>query len=168
MFDQSLNRVNERLNRTIARNRLLQQTSDQLRQKLQVNRVVIYYFYRQWKGQVIIESLSHQRFSILGSTGADDCFEMEYAEKYLQGRILQVGDVETHNFHPCHLNFLRSIHVRADLVVPIIVGDRLWGFLAAHHNEPRIWTEAEVEMVRHQANILAVAPALVSQNPAIQ
>lgn len=168
MFDQSLNRVNERLNRTIARNRLLQQATDQMRQKLQVNRVVIYYFYREWKGQVIIESLSHQRFSILGSTGADDCFETEYAEKYLQGRTLQVSDVETHDFDLCHVNFLRSISVRADLVVPIIVGDRLWGFLAAHHSEPRIWTEAEVKMMHHQAQILAVAPALVSQNPSIQ
>ncbi|MBV5261225.1 GAF domain-containing protein [Synechococcus moorigangaii CMS01] len=155
MFDRSLNRVNERLNRTLTRNQLLQQTTDQIRCQLWVSRVVIYYFYREWKGQVIIESLSHSEFSILGSTGADDCFNGTYAQQYLKGKILQVADVETSHFDPCHLAFLRSVRVRADLVAPIVVHQRLWGLLAAHHHDIRPWSAADVTFIQQQAQGLA-------------
>ncbi|MEB3225406.1 MAG: GAF domain-containing protein [Synechococcus sp.] len=156
MFDRSLNRVNERLNRTLTRNQLLQQIADQTRWQLQVSRTVVYYFYREWKGQVIIESLSHGDFSILGSTGADDCFNGDYAAQYLRGRILEVEDTETSDFDPCHLEFLRSIRVRADLVAPIVVSERLWGLLAAHHHEVRPWLVEEVEFIQHQAQSLSM------------
>jgi GAF domain-containing protein len=161
MFNRSLNRVNERLNRTIARNQLLQSVTAQLRKEFQVNRVVVYYFYREWKGQVIVESLSHDDFSILGSTGADDCFNDDYADLYLTGRVLRVGDIELTNFEKCHLDFLRSINVRADLAVPVIVRGRLWGLLVAHHSEPREWSDLDVEKIQSQAVMLAEAPSLV-------
>lgn len=161
MCNRSLNRVNERLNRTIARNQLIQSIATKLRGELQVNRVVIYYFYRQWKGQVIVESLSHDDFSILGSTGADDCFNDDYADLYLGGRVLRVGDIELTNFDECHLAFLRSINVRADLVAPIIVKELLWGLLVAHHSEPKAWSDLDVERIQSQSVILAQAPSLI-------
>ncbi|NJN72468.1 MAG: GAF domain-containing protein [Limnothrix sp. RL_2_0] len=161
MFNRSLNRVNERLNRTLARNRLLQNIVTKLRRELQVNRVVAYYFYRPWKGQVIVESLSHDDFSILGSTGADDCFNDNYANLYLGGRVLRVEDIELTNFDECHLDFLRSIRVRADLVAPIIVKERLWGLLVAHHSEPRAWSDLDVERIQSQSVIFAQAPSLI-------
>lgn len=155
MFDRSLHQVNERLNRTLTRNQVLQQVTDQTRSKLQVSRVVIYYFYREWKGQVIIESLNQNRFSILGSTGADDCFTEDYAQQYLQGKILQIADVGASGLDPCHLTFLASINVQADLVAPIIVQQRLWGLLAAHHHEMRPWSIADVEFIKNQAQSLS-------------
>jgi light-regulated signal transduction histidine kinase (bacteriophytochrome) len=79
----------------MARDTLVQQTSDTLRVALQVDRVALYYFYGQWKGQVTFESLSAQEFSIFGSTGPDDCFNDEYAARYLAGRIRAIADIET-------------------------------------------------------------------------
>lgn len=127
MFEHNLNRVNERLNRTFTRNQLLQQTTDQTRWHLQVSRVVVYYFYHEWKGQVIIESLSHSDFSILGLTGPDNCFSGEYADQYLQGKVLEAADIERTGFDLCHLEFFRSIRVRAGFVAPIVVDNQLWG-----------------------------------------
>ncbi len=164
MFDRSLNRVNERLNKTLARNRLLQDVINELQQELAVNRVVLYYFYREWKGQVIVESLSNLQYSILGSTGADDCFNDNYAQLYLDGRISQVNDIEQAGYEECHLEFLRSIQVRANLVVPVIVHDRLWGLLIAHHNEPRHWTTGDRQAVKTQARRLEQAPVLVERS----
>lgn len=161
MFNRSLSRVNDRLNRTLARNQLLHNITSELRRDLQVNRVAVYYFYRQWKGQVIVESLSHDDFSILGSTGADDCFNDDYADLYLAGRVLRVKDIELTNFGECHLDFLRSINVRADLAAPVIVKERLWGLLVAHHSEPREWSDLDVEKIRSQAMMLAKSPVLV-------
>lgn len=164
MFDHSLNRVNERLNKTLARNRLLQDAINELQAELVVNRVVLYYFYREWKGQVIVESLSHPQYSILGSTGADDCFNDNYAQLYLEGRISQVNDVELAGYEECHLEFLRSIQVRANLVVPVIVHERLWGLLIAHHHEPRHWTAGDRQTMQTQAHRLEASPVLVEQS----
>jgi len=79
----NLQRVLDRLAGNIERDNLVQQTADQVRDALEVDRVVLYYFYRQWKGQVTFESLSSDRFSIYGSTGPDECFNGDYARMYL-------------------------------------------------------------------------------------
>ena len=72
----------QRLGQTMQRDQLVQTTTEDLRTFLQVNRVVIYYFYNQWEGQVTFEALSSGEFSIYGSTGPDQCFNDEYAELY--------------------------------------------------------------------------------------
>ncbi len=86
-FEHSLNRHGEeglrklldRLVRTMQQDELVRQTTNQLKELLQVDRVVLYYFYK-WQGQVTFESLSSEKFSILGFTGPDDCFKDEYAD----------------------------------------------------------------------------------------
>lgn len=67
---QGLQILLDRLVKRMQRDELVRQTTNQLRESLQVDRVVLYYFYREWQGQVTFESLSSQEFSILGSTGA--------------------------------------------------------------------------------------------------
>ncbi|MFN6569972.1 hypothetical protein A6770_20960 [Nostoc minutum NIES-26] len=155
-IEQGLQRVLDRLVRTMHRNELIRQTTDQLRQTLQVDRVVLYYFYWQWHGQVTFESLSNNKFSILGSTGADNCFNNDYAALYLAGRVRAIADIELEPIQTCHRDFLRSIQVRANLVVPILIPRGLWGLLAAHHcQEPRSWSSLDIEMMQTAAQTLA-------------
>ena len=52
--------------------KLVQRITHDLRNYLDVDRVLLYYFYRQWEGQVTFESISADEFSILGSTGQLD------------------------------------------------------------------------------------------------
>ncbi|MDZ8095677.1 MAG: GAF domain-containing protein [Nostoc sp. DedQUE05] len=106
---------------------------NKLRESLQVNRAVLYYFYSQWQGQLTFESLNSKEFSILGSTGPDDCFNNEYAALYLAERIKAIADIELKPIEACHRDFLRSMQVRANLVAPIIIPKGLWGLLVAHH-----------------------------------
>jgi light-regulated signal transduction histidine kinase (bacteriophytochrome) len=79
MSDQNLLRVANRLAATLARDTVVQETTDKLRNSLQVDRVVLYYFYREWEGRVTFESFSSSEFSIFGSTGPDECFNGDYA-----------------------------------------------------------------------------------------
>ena len=159
--DPGLAKVAQRLANTLKRDALVQKTTDQLQQSLQVNRVALYYFYGQWQGQVTFEALSDEAFSILGSTGADDCFNAEYAELYLEGRVCAIPDIEQAPIHDCHRDFLRSLNVRANLVIPILTPRGLWGLLAIHHcQEPRTWSAAEIATAEAGAATLATAPAI--------
>ncbi|MBE9005791.1 GAF domain-containing protein [Fortiea sp. LEGE XX443] len=154
--EQGLRRVLERLVITMQRDELIRQTTNQLRESLQVDRVVLYYFYWQWQGQVTFESLSSEKYSILGSTGQENCFTDEYAALYLAGRVRAIADIDTEPLETCHRDFLQSIQVRANLVVPILVPKGLWGLLVAHQcHEPRTWLPAEIDLMQAAAKTLA-------------
>ncbi|MBN3875376.1 MULTISPECIES: GAF domain-containing protein [unclassified Nostoc] len=154
--EQGLQKLLDRLVRSIEQNELVRQTTNQLRESLQVDRVVLYYFYSQWEGQVTFESLSSKEFSILGSTGPDDCFNNEYAGLYLAGRVKAIADIELEPIQPCHRDFLRNLQVRANLVVPIVIPRGLWGLLVAHYCQgPHDWSPSDIEMMQTGAQTLA-------------
>ncbi|MDJ0734839.1 MAG: GAF domain-containing protein [Nostocaceae cyanobacterium] len=160
--DRGLQRVLQRLTTTIQRDALVRQTTEKLRDSLQVNRVVLYYFYNQWHGQVTFESLSDNKFSILGSTGPDDCFNDEYAALYLAGRVRAIPDIELEAIDDCHRNFLRSLQVRANLAVPVLTPKGLWGLLIAHHCQaPHSWSVSDIEIMQKGAETLATAPCIL-------
>ena len=151
----------QRLGQTMQRDQLVQSTTDDLRSFLQVDRVVIYYFYNQWEGQVTFESLSDQKYSIYGSTGPDQCFNDEYAALYLAGRVRAIADIETEPIEACHRDFLRYLDVRANLVVPILTTQGLWGLLTAHHCQSvKDWSDEDIKRMQKGALALASAPSI--------
>jgi GAF domain-containing protein len=166
-----LNTILDRLNQTLQRDALVQDTTRQLRQSLQVDRVVLYYFYRRWEGQVTFEALSNPRLSIYGSKGPDQCFNGDYAALYLAGRVRAIPDITVEPMADCHRDFLQDLQVKANLVVPVITESEvnspdLWGLLIAHHCQtPRTWADAEITLMQAQAQILATAPSVVGPHP---
>ncbi|MEH1929121.1 MAG: GAF domain-containing protein [Nostoc sp.] len=161
-YEQGLQQLLDRLVRTMQRDELVRETTNQLRESLQVNRVVLYYFYGRWQGQVTFESLSSKEFSILGSTGPDDCFNDEYAALYLAGRTRAIADIQLEPMESCHRDFLSNMQVRANLVVPILIKRGLWGLLAAHHCEsPHDWSPSDIQMMQIGAQTLATAPYIL-------
>jgi GAF domain-containing protein len=161
MFEEGLRNLAERLASSLARDSLVQKTVDDLRELLSVDRVFLYYFYRQWRGQVTFESLSDDSLSIFGMTGPDDCFNDEYAALYEAGRVRAIADIETEPIQPCHRDFLKSLQVKANLVLPILPNGKLWGLLIAHNCEnTRIWTEFEIEAMQKAARSIANAPSI--------
>jgi GAF domain-containing protein len=161
MPDPGLRRLTKQLSTKLKKDSLIQNTIQNLQKSLQVDRIILYYFYREWEGQVTFESLSHTDFSIFGSSGPDECFNSEYAQLYLAGRVRAVPDIETEPIAECHRDFLRQLQIRANLVVPVLTQDRLWGLLIAHCcSHPRTWTETDVGMMLEAANLLATSPTI--------
>jgi GAF domain-containing protein len=163
MSDPGLQKVFERLTTTLARDILVQQTTNNLRKVLQADRVILYYFYREWEGRVTFESLSRKEFSILGSTGPDECFNGEYAALYEAGRIRAIANIETEPIEKCHRDFLRELGVRANLVVPVLSNTKkiLWGLLIAHHCQDTYnWSQSDVETMQKAAQTLATSSVI--------
>ena len=159
--DSDLRELVDRLHQKMQRDALIQETTDKLRDYLKVDRVVIYYFYRQWEGQVTYESLSDLKLSIYGSTGPDDCFSREYANLYLAGRVRAIADIEVESISDCHRDFLRGLGVRANLAVPILNSKGLWGLLIAHHcQDVRSWSEFDIDRMKKAAAIMASSPTI--------
>jgi two-component system, sensor histidine kinase and response regulator len=90
-----------------------------------------------------------------------NCFSSttKFWEKYYQGFILAVNDVEkTYALETCLLKFLQDTQVRAKLVAPIILENKLWGLLIAHQcHATRNWNQSESNLMTAVAEQLAIA-----------
>ncbi len=160
MSDVALEKIFDRLRIDLARDSLIQTTTDRLRTSLNADRVVLYYFYYEWAGRVTFESLRDERLSILGSAGPDDCFNGEYAALYQAGRVRSISDTSTEAIAPCHREFLEERQVKANLVVPILIERGLWGLLIAHACEVHIWSPEDIAAMCTGAKDLANARSI--------
>jgi GAF domain-containing protein len=161
MPDPSLQSIFDRLSRDLARDTLIQTTTDELRKTLNADRLVLYYFYYEWSGRVTFESLSDPKFSILGDSGPDECFNGEYAKLYEDGRVRAITNIESEPIQSCHRDFLRQIEVKANLVVPVLIDRGLWGLLVAHQcHSIYAWSPTEILAMQAGAKKLAVSDSI--------
>ncbi|HBK23198.1 MAG TPA: histidine kinase [Planktothrix sp. UBA10369] len=140
-----------------------------VRQVLNTDRVVIYQFINGWEGEIKVENYRVPWPSIFGDKITDNCFPEKHGQLYKNGRVRVVDDIHKSDLDPCHLNFLDMLQVRANLVVPIIMGaeieehqpeidGQLWGLLIAHEcSNPRAWKNWEIDGLKQLADQLAIA-----------
>lgn len=96
--------------------------------------------------------------SILGFHVMDTCFQSTHAAYYQQGNTRGIEDVETAGLSSCHVDLLRSLQIRADLIVPILQKERLWGLLIAHQcRKTRQWQQSEINLFKQLASQAAIA-----------
>lgn len=162
--NRGLNSVLTRITNKLQQDSLVHDALHELRECLDVDRVALYYFYSHWKGQVTFEALSDHKYSIICSTGADECFKREYADLYIAGRIYWADDIEIAPISDCHRDFLRSLQVRSNLVAPVLNNDKLWGLLVAHHcQDVKKWEHSDITSMRLYSQGLSAAPSIQSE-----
>ncbi len=148
----------ERIRSSLNLEEILTKTVAEVRHFLQTDRTVIYRFNPDWSGFVTVESVDKNWQLIQGITINDSCFEDSYASAYEHGRAVAVDDIYKAGLSQCYINLLSQFHVRANLVVPILQAEKLWGLLIAHECAgPRRWLEIEVECLKQISVQLAIA-----------
>ena len=156
--EQLLSEITQRIRKSLDLEEILSTTVREVRQFLQTDRVLIYRFFDDWSGVIAVESVSTEELSILNTTITDPCFGKTYIQPYQQGRILVIEDIHTAGLSPCHANFLFNLQVRANLVAPILQGEKLWGLLIAHQcGKPRQWQQMEVDLLKALSTPIAIA-----------
>ncbi|MEH2309268.1 GAF domain-containing protein [Nostoc sp.] len=137
---------------------ILQTTVTEVQKLLQADRVLIFRLETDGSGTVVQEAVLPGWPVILGENILDPCFKEEYIERYRQGRVSAMEDIEAAHIQPCHREFLQQFAVRANLVVPILVRDGIWGLLLAHQcAAPRKWNNFETELLKQLANQIGIA-----------
>ncbi len=78
---------------------------------------------------------------------------------YSQGASYRVvSDIYKAGFKSCYINLLERFQARAYIIVPIFLGNKLWGLLATYQNSgSRQWKAAETKLVVEIGNQLGVA-----------
>lgn len=141
-----------RIGEAIEPEAIYQAMVDSAKDAIECDRAIYYVFNEQWQGKIIAESLKEGFVSALGAEIYDPCFAEEYVEKYQQGRVQAIPDIESAGLTPCHLEQLRPFEVKANLVVPVLRGEVLTGLLIAHQcDEPRVWQENDINTLEQIA-----------------
>ncbi|BAZ28426.1 multi-sensor signal transduction histidine kinase [Cylindrospermum sp. NIES-4074] len=158
LLTQALKQVTDQIRSTLDLNTTLQTIVREVRPLLNSDRVLIYQLLDESGGEVIVEEVNGNWRSVLGMRTPAECFPDESARLYLRGRVRAVNNVSSETLSACHRDFLESMQVQANLIVPINMGTQLWGLLIAHHCEaPRNWQEAEIDLLQQLADQAAIA-----------
>ncbi|MBE9063770.1 GAF domain-containing protein [cf. Phormidesmis sp. LEGE 11477] len=140
------------------RDRIFRTVTRQVKLALNTSRVIIYLFDESWKGTIVAEAVDPQWTPAQGVNIADPCFAQNYVEKYRAGRIKATTDIYNAGLTTCHLQQLEPYQVKANLVAPIVVEDRLLGLLVAHEcTGPREWSQASISFIKRVATQLGYA-----------
>lgn len=156
--EQQLTSLITRVRETDDREKIFRIVTRQVKLALESSRVIIYTFDEQWAGTVVAESVDPQWPPALGAEITDPCFADRYVEQYKSGRVKATPDVYDAGLTPCHLSQLEPFKVRANLVAPIVVEERLLGLLIAHECEgPRDWSDLTCSFMQRAATQLGFA-----------
>jgi GAF domain-containing protein len=158
---QALFQVIAKIRASLDLETIFKATTIEVRQLLNADRVGVFRFYRNSgysDGEFVSEDVLPQYPRALTAKIHDHCFGEQYATEYLGGRIQALTDIYDAGLQPCHIEILAKFAVRANLIVPLLQGNRLWGLLCIHQCAgPREWQPAEIEFVSQVAHHLGVA-----------
>jgi PAS domain S-box-containing protein len=147
-----------RIRRSLDLPEILQTTVDEVRQFLQIERVIVYKFATDWSGTVIVESVGTGWGEILTTEHVYAPCSESSVRDFQQGLVIANADIYNGEIDDLHLQLLESVQVMANLVVPIFKGDELWGLLIAHHcSAPRQWQISEIDLVKQLASQVSIA-----------
>ena len=155
--EELLNRLSGQIRQSLELPVILQTAVSEVRTLFETDRAVIYQFNDDWRGQVIIEDVTSPWQPTLGEA-ADDCFPGKCLDHYKSGGIKAINSIQAAGLDPNHLKFLQRLQVQANLIVPIMVCDQLWGLLIVHQcSGPRVWQEKEGHLLYQLATQLGIA-----------
>jgi light-regulated signal transduction histidine kinase (bacteriophytochrome) len=143
---------------------IFQTATREICQLLSANRVAVYRFKPDWSGEFLSEfEFIHPDWSNSNSLNYLADWQDIYSQDAQKGRYhhnetVVVHDVEDAGLSDYHLNTLNQLQIKAFIVAPIFVGQRLWGLLAVYqHAESRHWDTSEVMFMNQIAAQLGVA-----------
>jgi len=149
--------VTFKIRQSLQIDRILQTSVTEVQKLLQADRVVIVKL-RPDGVIAVAESVVAGFPVVMGKHIIDKCFDSNYTELYGQGRIRAINDIYQANIQPCHVELLEKFAVKANLAVPIMRQNRLWGLLIAHQcTHSRHWDKWETELLQQLADQVGVA-----------
>lgn len=180
--EKAVSKMVDRIRRSLDISTIFRTTTQEVRQMLRVDRVMVYRFNPDWSGEIVAESVASGWTSLLQEQfnnpalqdNISDCnlktlgSSLQTTDTYLQetrGGVYAKGetarvvnDIYQAGFSPCYIDSLEQFQARAYVIVPIVQDRKLWGLLAAYQNSaPRNWDKAEAVLMTQLGTQLGVA-----------
>jgi PAS domain S-box-containing protein len=146
-----------RIRRSLNMDDVLNTAVEEVRNLLNLDRVIVYRFNPDGRGTIIAESVIAGWMKTLGKTVYYPVSEDDI-EIYKNGRVRATNDINKADLTDSHRQILEEFQIQANLVAPIIGNNELFGFLCAHQcGEPRIWQNSEIDLFGQLAIQVSIA-----------
>jgi len=127
---------------------ILGQISQQVRQVLLGDRVIISRFDAHWHNEIMAEAVGKGWSKFLEPNSPmiwEDVYLQEsQGGKFRKKETLVVHDIAQVAYSQCYSSILEQMEAKAYMIAPIWVGSQLWGLLAIYQNAaPRHWDASE-------------------------
>ncbi|MBD2459517.1 GAF domain-containing protein [Oscillatoria sp. FACHB-1407] len=156
-----LREITQRIRQSLDLQTIFETACHEIRQVVQADRVAIFKFRPDSHfddGEFVAESVVEGFSPVVTIQVHDHCFGKNYSNFYAKGRFQAVDDIYASGLQPCHSNILAQFQVRANLIMPLLSGEQLWGLLCIHQcAAPRHWQPSEIELTQQLASQLAIA-----------
>ncbi|MEB3283287.1 MAG: GAF domain-containing protein [Lyngbya sp.] len=157
-FAKALERVTDQIRSTLDLRTTMLRIVREVRALIKTDRVLIYKLINDQEGEVIVEAVGEEISSVIGIKTPGGCFPNDCENRYRKGEFGAIVDLYEANLPACYQEFLESVQVRANLVVPIGTNQELWGLLIVHEcNKPRNWQPEEIDLISQLADQVAIA-----------
>ncbi|MGA9383245.1 MAG: ATP-binding protein [Phormidium sp.] len=156
--ERIVNQIAQQIRQSLDLEQVLNTTVTEVRKFLQNDRAIVLRLQPDGSGVVVTESVGSEWNSMLHTSIYDRCFMETYIEVYRQGLVTSKSDIVDKETHPCYMELMNKWEVRANLVVPILQDDKLWGLLIAHHCAARReWQIPEINLLQQLATQVGIA-----------
>ncbi len=157
-IDHLLANIASHIRQSLNLQSVLDTTVTEVQRVLGCDRMLIYKFQPAGAGVVAAQSVQGDWPCLMHTDCHDPHFVEHWREAYHQGRIQVTHDVNSSDLAPCYANLLKAMGVKATLIVPIVLGETLWGLLAAQEcTIPRQWDAMEIELLQQLSVQVAIA-----------
>ncbi|WP_019499037.1 PAS domain S-box protein [Pseudanabaena sp. PCC 6802] len=155
--DRLLGEIALRIRRSLNLDQILHTTVNEIRQLLQADRVIIGLADRDTVGRIVAESVDYNYPSIMGWI-ADESYIREMETVLKQQNAITIGSIAEIDMDSKRYQLFRQYQIQAALIVPIFLGDALFGVLVAHQcSRPRHWEQQEIDLLEKLATQVAIA-----------
>ncbi|MGB3636874.1 MAG: methyl-accepting chemotaxis protein [Rivularia sp. (in: cyanobacteria)] len=146
-----LNDITSRIRETLNIQKILDTVVTSTQDTLQVNRVVFYRL-NESLGKIVAESVDYNLNAVLGKKVNDPYQVTEYPEEYEFGSIKAVENIQDLRCSESYLEQLKDLNIKAFLLAPVFVDNKLYGLFAAHYCAgTRYWKEIEINLFKQVA-----------------
>ncbi|MGF1517422.1 MAG: GAF domain-containing protein [Nodosilinea sp.] len=149
---QQLVDLTRQMRRTLKVDDIFNTSVENLRHIFNADRAVVYRFNSDLKSGIITaESVKQGWKQTMGQT-VEDPLTPESVEHFYSGKIAYINDRDQEGLTSCHCQILERLQVHANMVGPIIAGDKLMGLICVHQcSGPRQWQPDEIELMQQIA-----------------
>lgn len=135
--------ITQQIRQSLNLNQILITTVTAVRQLLQADRVLIFCLCADGTGRVVAESVSSEWPVTWEMMFPDENFPPECYEFYCQGKSRIVPDVAKDEWASCLVEFMQQVGVKSKVVVPIVQGKNVQnlegGGVDVESTTPRLW-----------------------------
>lgn len=157
--ERLVSEIAQRIRNLLDLDSILEQTVIAVREFIEADRVIILQCAPDMSGEVIQESCSPDYPAMMGWAVRDPwSVDEKFLAHYRQGRGMAVANVYEQGLSENQLMFLDYFKIKAEIVVPLLQEQTLWGLLIAHQcSVPRQWSTADVRLLQNLGTQVGIA-----------